>query len=391
MQTPTHIEEIFEEFYKLVLANLIPVQSQDESACYSFFETISMGNLLTENQQRYILKILDKYKLFSATAHLDYQTQLTAPKWKNPVRIIDNSKKAWIEKDDEHIFVCLRFPFQLKDLFEKKFESQHKISEWDFERRVRKVPIYSINLIRLEEFLMDHSFEIDDSFAVALSQYEEIVNQQESISPAFEIDNNEIRLINAHPDALAWWEENKTPSLNTNILLAKSMGFRLTARPGSTLEQIASENTNQFWINDVNRFLDLVNDIEGKVCVLIDRVSNTTEWLKSFIAAADLKNIDRNLIKICFRENKNQNTGFNDWIKSKGLGGPINEGKILIFQHKPAKWLFKEQHSVKILATNNLYPSTNAITKDWFTAHPCVIYLGDIKPSKTRNTKIVQL
>ena len=78
-------------------------------------------------------------------------------------------------------------------------------------------------------------------------------------------------------------------------------------------------------------------------------------------------------------------------MSDNGFGGKVEEGKILIFNHKPAKWLFKEQENVKLLVTNNLYPATNSIAKDWLSSHPCVIYLGDIKPSELRGQKIVEL
>lgn len=391
MHIPTHIEDIFEEFYKLVLTDQIPIQHQDLSACYSFYETIIVGNLLTENQQRYILKILDKYKLFSAALALDYQSAIADPKWKNPIRIIDKSKKAWVEEEEENTYICLRFPFQLKEIFEKEFEHTYKNSVWDHARRIRKVSIYNINLLSLNEFLIAHKFEIDDSFSIALSQCEEIVNQQDQIIPSFDIVDNNIVLINASSETEQWWEENKSQSLDTNILLAKSMGFKLITTPTTTVEQIAAADTNQFWIDDLNKFLNLVDSIEGKICILIDRVSDAKAWIQSFVDAASNANVSRNSIKVCFRENKNEKTGFNEWVKAYGLGGPVDEGKILIFQHKPAKWLFKDPQSVKILATNNLYPSTNAVTKDWFNTHPCVIYIGNIKPAKSRNTKIVQL
>ena len=94
---------------------------------------------------------------------------------------------------------------------------------------------------------------------------------------------------------------------------------------------------------------------------------------------------------MCFRENKDSNTGINQWIKDTGVGGKVEDGKILIFEFKPAKWLFKEQENVKLLVTNNLYPATNTITKDWLSSHPCVIYLGDIKPATQRGHTIVEL
>jgi hypothetical protein len=113
--------------------------------------------------------------------------------------------------------------------------------------------------------------------------------------------------------------------------------------------------------------------------------------LTQFINDADTAGIDRNEIKVCFREPKEQDTGINEWIKTNGVGGKVETGRILIFEFKPAKWLFKEKESVKLLVSNNLYPPTNQLTKDWVGSHHCVIYLGDIKPSEQRGQNIVEL
>jgi len=53
--------------------------------------------------------------------------------------------------------------------------------------------------------------------------------------------------------------------------------------------------------------------------------------------------------------------------------------------------LFKDLDDVTLLVTNNVFPPTNVMTRDWFNSHPCVIYLGDIKPSETKGQKIVEL
>ena len=53
--------------------------------------------------------------------------------------------------------------------------------------------------------------------------------------------------------------------------------------------------------------------------------------------------------------------------------------------------MFKDSIDVKMLVTNNIYPPTNTMTKDWFNSHPCVVYLGDTKPTEQRGQKIVEL
>jgi len=101
--------------------------------------------------------------------------------------------------------------------------------------------------------------------------------------------------------------------------------------------------------------------------------------------------VSRDEIKVCFREGKDGKFGINEWIKLAGVGGKVETGKILIFESKPAKWLFKDPHDVTLLVTNNIYPQTNVMTRDWFNSHPVVIYLGDTKPTEQRGYKIVEL
>jgi hypothetical protein len=170
-------------------------------------------------------------------------------------------------------------------------------------------------------------------------------------------------------------------------MLAKSMVYLYVDTPSTNVQHIAASPTNNFWISDYNKFLELANIVSGKIAIVLDRSSDYKAWIKDFVIKTDNFGIDRNAIKVCFREEKE----FNEWIKDNKLGGTVETGKFLIFQHKPAKWLFKDKNSVTLLVTNNLYPPTSSMTKDWMESHPCVLYVGDIRPSKVRKKEIVEL
>jgi hypothetical protein len=218
-----------------------------------------------------------------------------------------------------------------------------------------------------------------------------VLDQQDSILPYSKVTNDLVKLVNASKDAQLYWQQNATGNLTSDLLLAKQMGYLLINPRGSAIETIASSN-DLFWIDDNKKFFDIYKSITGRVCIVLDRVGETLTWLKNFIDSADREGIDRNDIKVLFRETRRESSSYlNDWIKEQGLGGKADQGKILIFQHKPAKWLFKEQESVTMLVSNNIYPPTNNLTREWLEHHPCAIFLGDIKPSQIRNRKIVQL
>jgi hypothetical protein len=164
-------------------------------------------------------------------------------------------------------------------------------------------------------------------------------------------------------------------------------------RPALTsLEKICESTSKHFWLKSNKEFFDLYNEVRGVSCVLIDRnTQNVVEWLEKFINSADAAGISRADIKVCFRDSVEKKSKLNEWIKDNALGGTVKDGKILIFLHKPPKWLFKDDIDVKIVITNSYTPINEPTTSAWLSVHPCVCYLGDIKPTPVRKQQIVTL
>ena len=389
----TYIEDVFIQFYELISLNDLSdkLTQQDFSASYSFSGLLYSGGHLTINQSNYVLKILQKYKSFSLEQGLDYSEALKNPVWKQPFRVLDMSKKVWAEKTDQgEPIVCLKFPYQLKSEFENSVDPFHD-SRWDNDRKVRTLPVYDTNLLVIYDFAECQNFEIDDSFLEVVSEVEEIWQNEEKIVPGCIIEHDQVMLLNSSNETEEWFINRSTGNINNDLLLAKSMGYPYLGKPFTTYEKIASENNNAFWIKNNQEFLELTKNIDGIICIVLDRAHDPIAWLKEFVKDIDQCEIERSSVKVCFRQPKTENPEFNDWVKENGLGGSMINGKIYIFNYKPAKWLFKEEKNVTILATNNLSPSTNTLTNDWLNTHPCVMYLGDIKPSELRNQKIVKL
>ena len=169
------------------------------------------------------------------------------------------------------------------------------------------------------------------------------------------------------------------------------MGYVWRGQPQTTAEKIAASDATVFWQKDSVEFLNLCAEVDGKICLLLDRAGNSFEWLKKLALDLEKSNFNKQDVRVCFRSDKGQDPLMNEWIRTNGFGGKVDGGKLLIFNHKPAKWLFKESQDVKILASNNLYQPTNSITRDWFNSHPCVIYVGEIKPSFNKEQKNAEL
>lgn len=388
-------EDLFVEFFNLVSSQQIAIQSQDYLPLISFYDRISVGSALTKNQANFVIMLLDKYKAAAALAGIDYAARLSALQWRVGFRVLDLGKRIYVERRDNKLEICVKFPYQLKKEFDAEIDNRHSSpwphSTWDAENRVRRLDFYHYNLIALYEFVVEHGFEIDDTFMNALADVEEIWENSDHATPHSHIGIYGIELKNANEAADAWYQAKKSHDLYKDLVLAKSMGFVLKQKPRNLVEKICHSQENSFWIKDMAAFLQLTKLFTGKICVLLDRSITTMPWLHSMVAACDENGIGRDDIKVCFRDKKDSATEVNAWIKAAGVGGSVDTGKILIFESKPAKWLFKPGIDVTMLVTNNIFPPTNSMARDWFGCHPCVIYLGDQKPTASKGQKIVEL
>lgn len=399
MLSSNYIEDIFLEFYRYVSADIVSVQWHDSTPIVSFANTLMSGKELTKAQSDYVLRILTKYKSKAKEVGFDYEMLLVSPLWKKSFRVLDNSRRAHVELNADDIpQICLKFPYEFKKTFDLEFPStmaKASTKAWDPDRKLRIIPIYDINIVKLNDFLDKHNFELDDSFMDVVAMVEETWQQQENIIPHATVIENTVVLKNTTEDSIAWWDANKTGNLEEDMLLAKSMSYpvRLDKKPESDFEKIVSTPSTMFWLKNNNSFFEIYKRIKtGYVCVILDRASDLHGWIRNFVMNSTQAGVDRSDIKVCFRETDlSKKVRFNDWIREQGLGGSVDTGRIFIFDSKPAKWLFSKNLDVKLIVTNNLYPNTNNMTQQWIENHPCVMYLGDIKPSQKRNSKIVEL
>ena len=396
MSSSLFAEDIFQLFFQLVDSGQVTVQHQDHPPVVSFYTKLLQQEPLTKNQADYVVKILEKYQHAATIAGLDYSSSVKDFQWKQPFRILDLTKRIYVERAAAgQLEVCVKFPYQLKKEFDDQINSYQLISirsnNWDADQKLRRLNLYDFNLIALYEFANRNNFEIDDTFINVLADVEEIWQNQEEILPVSDIINGRVQLINATAEAEQWFNLHCVGETDKDLLRAKHMGYSYRGKPKNINEKIAAHAENNFWIRSNDKFFDLYKNITGKTAVVLDRTGDTLAWLQKFVADADTHGINRDEIKVCFRDNKDRDTGINEWIKLAGVGGKVEAGRLLIFESRPAKWLFKELDDVTLLVTNNVFPPTNVMTRDWFTSHPCVIYLGDIKPSETKGQKIVEL
>lgn len=387
-----NVEELFIEFYEIVQKHSYQLQYFDQNAAYSFYISLLSNKSLTKNQASYLLKILNKYKNYLNAEGYDLHALLQVLPWKKDFRVIDNNKKISIETDADGVhWICLQFPFAMKQTFDNEFANLVG-SHWDHERKLRKILLYGVNFLKIEEFAEKNSFEMDISFLDYKDQIDEIWQNKEFYEPYCEIIDRTVVLKNANDESQEYWKTQYTGVVENDLLTAKEMGFFLRKdRLESIVEKISASGKNLFWLKDLKEFFSLYKSVDSKVCVILDRSSDYFDWLKKFVNTADLEGIGRSEIKVCFREDGKPNSQVNQWIKDNSVGGKISDGKIFIFLNSPAKWLYKDLDSFKIITTNGLFPFTSKTLQSLLNHHPCVINISEAKPSKQREIEIEEL
>jgi len=399
MSTTRFIEDAFLELAKLVNAGQISFWHADASPVMSFQHALDSGSGITKRQADFMLKLVRKYrKDLEISLGKEIGELIDNPLWKNPFREIDYSKRISIEfEEDGKTYVHIRFPFSLKENFQKEFaDSRGKTpTVWDNEQKVQKAALHDINHIRLYEYGKKNEFEFSENFINLVEQVEEIWSDEVDLSPHCVIEDKNILLVNANANALTYFENHKSGQLIEDLHLAKTMGFPVAkSQEKSKIFEIFSTMETKFWTSDIKKIANLIKELNAyPIVIFLDRSHDAIDWVKNIFYHFQAENLGIEGMRVCFRFPKEdpEGTEFNQWVKENNLGGSVESGKIFICQHKPPKWMLKGDFSPKIVISNSLYPQTNIVASSMINSHHTVFYIGKVKPSVNKDLKIVEL
>ena len=269
MTNLTYIEDLFVRVIDIMDQNLLGMQYHDQSAARSFYNSLRAGKDLTEKQGAYVLKIIHKYRN-SVKPFIDVEPHLEHPMWRNPFRVVDRSKKVWVEQEATRTpLICLKFPYDLKDDFEQAFRPHHGNGHyWNPERKIRQVNLYRANIVEIQEWVEKHDFEIDDTFVSSVDQIEEIWQDRNNYKPYSVIEDGEVVLKNCAEEVEDYFLKNSNGNLVNDLFLAKSMNYPLKNPNNDIAQKISSNRNNTFWVKRVEDFIKLGYEVNGRVVLL---------------------------------------------------------------------------------------------------------------------------
>jgi hypothetical protein len=367
------------------------INYKDSTAAFNFYQQFNANRPITKAQADYVLRILQRHQQYVESLHIS-QLLVMSPKWKNPFKVLDYSKLIFVEKDENNtIWVCIKHPFILKEKLEKECLASRRIKgTWDEDTKIRRYHFYSINSVLLREFGCNNGYDMSEEFISLTEQVEEIWNNEELYTNTCILDKGKIKLNNPTDSAKEFFNNHETDNVYDNLMLAKSMGFQLIHPTTNTIEKICSHKETNFWTTDTAKFFELCNLVSGKIVLLLSR-EDEEEWINRFAVNAMLYGFEKDSIKVCFRHSNTDKPEFNNWIKHNGFGGKPATGKFLLFKEKPPKWLLEDDNDVTIVVLTGPFLPSSSISQSWINQHPCVVFLGGIRPSLIMDKEIVEL
>ena len=386
-----YIEDLFISLSDLVVVNKISYQPQDYNPILSFRTIIKHNNHLTEKQGKFVLTLIQKYKK-QYTLCTGEQINIEDFQWRNTFRTIDYTKSLELSNtEDGYPCAVLRFPYNLKDIFDETFGGSFL---FDSISKTREIPLLSINPIKLLEFCVSNDFTVDPEFLDYVHTVEEVWDQEDDLSPHCVIENDQVKLINAVESAQEYFDKNKFDNVYKDIWLARMCGFPLYSNATDSVSSMCKSEATHFYTKSIETMCDVLAKLDlDTVAIVLDRQSDTEWFIDNMIDNLQKKCYNTDKIRVCFRGANDNEEGkkFNNWIKMNNLGGKIETGNIFIFKHSIAKWAKKSTFEPKLVISNALYESTNISTRNFLKKCHANITVSDTKPTTRKDTQIVEL
>lgn len=387
-----YTEDVFLSLSDLVISNMISYQPQDYKPLMSFRTILKNNDQLTAKQGNFVLILLGKYKKQLEQIHeMDFDVDKL--QWRSPFREIDYSKSLTIENNDEgYPCAVLKFPFNIKDSFDKTFGGAfpyHPIT------KTRHVPLLSVNPVELLDFCVQNNFSIDNEFVDYVNSVEEVWAHEESLAPFSIVKNGEVALLNAIESTQNYFNKNKHNVIEKDMFLARMLGFPLITAEQDPFSKLCSTiDTTQFRTDNMDTLADILAKLElDNVVIVLDRQSNVTEFISNLIDSLEKKCYNTNKIRVCFRGANNTQEGkeFNNWIKMNNLGGKVIDGNIFIFKHTIAKWAKKIENAPQLAISNFIYEPTNVSTRNFLKSCHATITVSETPPTTRKENTIVNM
>lgn len=360
----------------------IQIDNHEQIVIKSLAEQVYKDIALTDRQLNLVLKKIEKYKNDLEANLIDVDDILLTKRLRKPIRYIDRSQYAKIDRENNESVIKIRYPFS------KRLESKwHSISQsikgqvkHDKTNSMKTVLLLEHNVLLLVDSFLDRDFTIDSKLLEIYEKINEIKNNPDQYLSCIDFVDGKIVLKNLNDKCLSYLDEKITDldqNFPSSISTIKGCGvLNLSER---LLDEIDHRNytdlTKEVLKNPKTRlkidpkkheFSQLLTTIENlnqwPVLIMIDENPSIPSLVK-FINE-NLKNyIPTDKFTVFFRLGADEKD-FNQYIKDQNLNNYIDADTkaVVILKNKIPKPLLKSEWKPRtaIVMSTNTYGRSNA-------------------------------
>lgn len=368
----------------------------DQKLVTSFYDQISRGAGFTEKQSQLAIKTLNRYlPALSVALKTDLTPFLTNPKFRLPIRQINNSKKIVIT--DHPMYgkaIKAIFPYNENIIKEIRGIKDESPAHWDKDEKCWFFSLNESSLLFLIEMSEKENFEIDEHFQNLFQQVKNIKENFEKYVPMLVIEEKIPKFKNCHEElpklqttdlleavfearkrGIFTWDETISNFLDSDEVLPVTRDF------------LKSETSSKFQIDCEIHNLSVISDIikfMSPTLVIIPGGNEleTLEFSYNFFKSIGIEN---SAMSVMFRLPSETHEIFNNFVKSNELNSPITEDtKIVFVSSKLPKPVLKSKikfHSILNLGYNNVHYSM----RDFVGNHENLIFYSKTKDLRNNN------
>lgn len=304
----------------------------------SFAISLIEGKQLTEPQQKVAIKILLRNKSRLSKAYsLDIDTFFSNPPWKNPPRVIDKTKKIYIDGDR----ICLKSPYDLTVIDKiKSFARSNKhiiLYEFDSNTKLYFFSFYEPNI----RFLATNfeNFEKDPKILELYEQIKIIEEHPDKYIPMVCFENNQFVykntyssipqptetdlisvLLEAQKYGISIWDDNIEQMLKQDFICPMSKRFILHSTPSSFV-------VNNEEINNLGLFKKLIDSSDK----ILFAINGNDQELPKLISQLKNLNYSNDQISVLFRTSNPKFNSVNEYIKENKLNNKVSDNVKFFF------------------------------------------------------------
>jgi hypothetical protein len=264
----------------------ISLARYDVKVVESFAQQIANDLGFTDRQSLLAIQLVIKYERQLYKLGVDITPVKTNPQFKNPIRTIDRTVRAWVENDQ----INVRFPYNIELI--EQFRTEGKQSKgairWDHDNKYWVADLTENNLNWMYAFLQANNFSIDPS----LKSLMDLITDCEKIPYSIELQAREQLEISNATDSLKEYVVNTFGGFDLENLLKLVDNSAIL---GYSVEKVIEETVIEaygprFYSLCTNRELKAdANNVEKLIAEIVKYATATNRW-PIYVYEPDLSN-----------------------------------------------------------------------------------------------------